>query len=387
MPARDIQPVAPRPRILVVITHPVGGIQTWCKYYYRHPDFRGYDLEIIAPQSDECLQLQRALQPLGISVTGTGRSVKDFALLTWKRIARGGWAMVHAQGFTAGIICAPIARLFGIPCLVSQHDVILDTQYADFKGKLVRHALRVALALSTRIHSVSESAAENLRHVVHGSQAVMKRVTVIANGIDSKLFFEAPAANLRADLGLDPHDFVIGFFGRFMAQKGFSTLIEAVRELLGRPEPLPRRIVVVAVGGGGYRAREERTITALGLQANVRFIDFVPVVASLIKAVDVVAVPSLWEACGIIAMEALVCGTPLIVSNCGGLAEVTAQTPATQFPMQDAAALARALEDHIRTDHTTAAREFAQTAATRYSADRLAADVAALYRELTARGH
>jgi glycosyltransferase involved in cell wall biosynthesis len=274
-----------------------------------------------------------------------------------------------------------------VPCLVSQHDVILDTQYSDAKGKLVRGSLRVALALATRIHSVSESSAANLRKVVHGRRATMKRVTVINNGIDSKLFYAAPPANLRADLGLDPNDFVIGFFGRFMAQKGFSTLIDAIRELLGRAPPLPRRIVVVAVGGGGYRAREERTIASLGLQANVRFIDFVPVVASLIKAVDVVAVPSLWEACGIIAMEALVCGTPLIVSNCDGLVEVTAQTPATVFPMQDSAALARAIEDHIHTDHSTAAREFAETAATRYSADRLAAEVAALYRELTDRGH
>jgi len=387
MTGQDSKSVAPRPRVLVVITHPVGGIQTWCKYYYRHSAFRGYDLEILAPLSEECLQLQRAMQALDIPVRPTGNTVKDFALLVWKAIARGGWAMVHAQGFTAGIICAPVARLFGVPCLVSQHDVILDTQYSDLKGKLIRGSLRVAMAMSTRIHSVSQSAADNLRKAVHGRKATMRRVTVIANGIDSKLFYEAPPASLRADLGLEPNDFVVGFFGRFMAQKGFSTLIEAVRELLERSPPLPRRIVVVAVGGGGFRAREERTIAALGLQTHVRFIDFVPVVASLIKSVDVVAVPSLWEACGIIAMEALVCGTPLIVSDCSGLVEVTTNTPATVFPMQDSKALARAIETHIRTNHYTAAREFAETAATRYSADRLAADVAALYRELTDRGH
>jgi glycosyltransferase involved in cell wall biosynthesis len=387
MPVQDTTSVASRPRILVVITHPVGGIQTWCKYYYRHPDFRAYDLEILAPHSEECQQLQRAMQALGIPVKATGSSVKSFATLTWKAISRGDWAMVHAHGFTAGIICTPVAKLFGVPCLVSQHDVILDTQYANAKGRLIRASLRLSLALSTRIHSVSASAAENLRKVVRGRKATMRRVTIIGNGIDSKLFYEARSASLRADLGLHPDDFVVGFFGRFMAQKGFSTLIEAVRELLGRTPSLPRRVVVVAVGGGGFRAREERTIAALGLQDNVRFIDFVPVVASLIKAVDVVAVPSLWEACGIIAMEALVCGTPLIVSDCSGLVEVTAETPATVVPMQDSAALARAIEDHLRIDRRPAARQFAQIAATRYSADRLAAEVAALYRELTDRGH
>jgi glycosyltransferase involved in cell wall biosynthesis len=371
----------------VAITHPVGGIQTWCKYYYRHSLFRQYDIEMIAPMSEECLHLQKAMQPLGIPVRVTGSSIKNFALQTWRSIAGGRWDLVHAHGFTAGDICAPVARLFGVPCLVTQHDVILDSQYNDLKGKLIRAATRISLALATRIHSVSESAAANLRVVLHGRKATCKRITVIANGIDSKSFYEAPVADLRSDLGLDANDFLVGFFGRYMNQKGFVTLIDAIQLLLARTPPLSRRIVVVAVGSGAYRAREERKIAALGLQANVRFIDFRPLVASLLKAVDVIAVPSLWEACGLIAMEALVCGTPLISSNCDGLAEVTAQTPATLFPMKDAAALAAAIEAHIVTDHRPAAREFAQAAAKRYSADPLAADVAALYEELIARGH
>lgn len=371
----------------MAITYPVGGIQTWCKYFYRHPLFRRYDLEIIAPLSDECLHLQKSMEPLGIPVRVTDSSIKNFAWQTWRSIASGRWDLVHAHGFTAGDICAPVARLFNVPCLITQHDVILASQYNDFSGKLVRAATRISLALATRIHSVSESAAANLRVVVHNRQATMKRVKVIANGIDSKAFYEAPVADLRAELGLAASDFMVGFFGRYMKQKGFVTLMDALQLLMARTPPLARRIVIVAVGSGAYRTSEERKVAALGLQANVRFIDFRPLVASLLKAVDVIAVPSLWEACGLIAMEALVCGTPLIASNCDGLAEVTAGTPATQFPMEDAAALAAAIEAHLATDHRPAAREFAESAAKRYSADPLAADVAALYEELLALGH
>jgi len=371
----------------VAITHPVGGIQTWCKYYYRHPRFREFDIEMIAPLSEECLHLQKAMEPLGIPVRVTASTIPNFAWETWRSIVNGRWDLVHAHGFTAGDICAPVARLFEVPCLVTQHDVILDSQYNDFKGKLIRAATRISLALATRIHSVSESSAANLAVVVHDRKATMDRVTVIANGIDSKAFYAAPVADLRSELGLNADDFLIGFFGRYMKQKGFVTLMDALQLLLARTPPLARRPVIVAVGSGAYRTSEERKVAALGLQANVRFIDFRPLVASLLKAVDVIAVPSLWEACGLIAMEALVCGTPLIASNCDGLAEVTARTPATQFPMEDAAALAAAIEAHLATDHRPAAREFAESAAKRYSADPLAADVAALYEELLARGH
>jgi glycosyltransferase involved in cell wall biosynthesis len=369
--------------------HPVGGIQTWCRYYYRHARFRDYDIEIIAPRSPECELLREMMQPLGISVRMTGVSLREFATSTWVAIATGRWDLVHAHGFSAGLICTFVARLFAVPCLVTQHEVVLEDQYVDTAGKLIRAATRVALALATRIHAVSEAAAANLRLLVRGRKATCDRITVISNGIDSSLFLDTPAGDLRAELGLGRDDFLIGFFGRFMMPKGFATLIDAVDLLCKQSPPPPRRIVVVAVGSGAYRAREERKIAALGLQANFRFLDFrpLPVVASLIKAVDVVAVPSLWEACGLIAMETLTCGTPLICSNCDALVEVTLQTPATLFPVKDAAALARAIESHTVVDHRPAAREYAPIAAQRYSAESVALQMAELYQELVDRGH
>ena len=117
----------------MAITYPVGGIQTWCKYYYRHPRFRQFDIEIIAPMSEECLHLQKSMEPLGIPVRVTASAIRNFAWETWRSIVNGRWDLVHAHGFTAGDICAPVARLFEVPCLVTQHDVILDSQYNDFK--------------------------------------------------------------------------------------------------------------------------------------------------------------------------------------------------------------------------------------------------------------
>lgn len=364
------------------ITHPVGGIRTWCKYYYAHPRFRQFDIEILAPSSEECLELQRTMQPLNIPVRTTTGSLRSFALQICLSIASGRWDLVHAHGFTAAVISAPLALLFRRPCLVTQHEVILESQYRDLRGRLIRAAIRVALALVTRIHCVSESAADNLRKLVAQRPATCRLITVIGNGIDSDSFATAVPADLRAILPSEQHDFLVGFFGRFMNPKGFRILVEALRRLLARRPPIPRRPVVVAVGSGAFRAREERSIAALGLKENVRFIDFTPNVAGLIKGVDVVAVPSLWEACGLIAMEALVCGSPVICSTCDGLLEVTAGTPATLVPVGDPGALADALYSHMTADHRSAARAYAASAAERFRAAPLAARVASLYEEL-----
>jgi glycosyltransferase involved in cell wall biosynthesis len=329
--------------------------------------------------------LEEAMQPFGIGVRRVAGSKSAFAAEIWRAIATRRWDLVHAHGFTAAVVCAPIARLVGIPVLFTQHEVIRDDQYRNFRGEILRGTIRAGLALTTRIHSVSESAAANLRKLAHGRAGTCRRIVVVPNGIDAKRFAEAAPVDVRAELSLGPEAFIIGFFGRFMKPKGFGVLIEALRQLVGR-SPGDRYPVVVAVGSGGFRAREERAITRLGLTPNVRFLGFRSDVAGLIKGVDVVAVPSLWEACGLIAMETLVCGTPLICSDCDGLAEVASGSPATVIPTENAEALADALAHHMRHDHLPAASEYAPAAAERFSADLPAERIATLYRELRRKG-
>lgn len=377
-------PLPRRPKVLVPITHPVGGIQTWCKYHYKHPRFRSFDIELMVPRSAAATQLQEAMQVSAVSVRCTGGSTKAFAAAIWRSIASGDWDLIHAHGFTAAVMCAPVARIFRRNVLVTQHDVILDTQYTDMRGQVIRATIRAALSLANCIHSVSEAAAGNLRRLMGDRQASL-RLAVVRNGIDARQFTAAVPADVRAEFSLQPEDFVIGFFGRFMKQKGFSTLIDALRRVLAREPRGRRRPVILAVGSGGFRAREEREVRAAGLENHVRFTDFRADIAGLIKGVDVVAVPSLWEACGVIAMEALACGTPLICSNCDGLAEVAAGTPATLVPIGDSAELAEAIALHMRNDQRPAARQYAPVAAERYSADISAEKIAALYAEIISR--
>ena len=68
---------------------------------------------------------------------------------------------------------------------------------------------------------------------------------------------------MRAELGIDPHTFLVGFFGRFMAQKGFRTLVDAIG-LLQRAQDTPN-ITVLAVGSGGFIREDKDYIQGLGL--------------------------------------------------------------------------------------------------------------------------
>jgi glycosyltransferase involved in cell wall biosynthesis len=152
--------------------------------------------------------------------------------------------------------------------------------------------------------------------------------------------------------------------GRFMEQKGFTHLLQAL-EILCR-QGTPRPFHLVAVGSGDCRRESEREIIARGVMKHVSVLDFVPDILPLLLQLDVLVVPSLWEASSLLSMEAMSVGIPVLGSNCIGLREVLAGTPARQFRAGDVGDLVRALREVLAEPGTAAARAFAARARTRF---------------------
>lgn len=93
---------------------------------------------------------------------------------------------------------------------------------------------------------------------------------------------------------------------------------------------------------------------------------YVADVASTLKGLDVVVIPSLWEACPLLPMEVMVAGIPLIGTNCIGLREVLIDTPSIIVPARDSLALSKALLEEMINSSAVKFKEFAPVAATRF---------------------
>jgi glycosyltransferase involved in cell wall biosynthesis len=174
---------------------------------------------------------------------------------------------------------------------------------------------------------------------------------------------------LRQELGLPSDGFLIGFLGRFMSQKGFRYLVDALAAMV-QTKGLPRRSILLTFGDDGFIREEREAVTKRGLRKVVHFLPFVPDIASTLKGLDVVVMPSLWEACPLLPMEAMVAGVPVIGTNCIGLREVLQDTPAKVVPTRDGVALAEALIHEMKDPTTSAARAFVAEAADRFEVKR-----------------
>lgn len=141
-----------------------------------------------------------------------------------------------------------------------------------------------------------------------------KLVSVIPHGVDPVTFCKKDVTPLRRRLGLDGQ-FVVGYVGRIIPEKGLDTLISAL-------ELLPKRCTVLFVGNGPDRSRLEAMIEARGLQDRVRWVPWVASeeVAEYMNALDVMALPSRttprWqEYFGRVLIEAMSCETCVVGSD------------------------------------------------------------------------
>lgn len=158
-------------------------------------------------------------------------------------------------------------------------------------------------------------------------------VTVVYNGIDSdELEFGE-----RANLGLPPGALAIGFVGRLETRKGLLDLARAWPIISS--EIVNAHLIIVGTGPDEHKARE-----LFGAAPRMHWLGYRSDVPAVLRALDMIAVPSHWEGFGLVAAEALAAGVPVVAANASSLPEiVTDGVHGRLVPPRDPESLASAL--------------------------------------------
>jgi glycosyltransferase involved in cell wall biosynthesis len=139
---------------------------------------------------------------------------------------------------------------------------------------------------------------------------------------------------------------VIGAIGRMVEEKGFPTLLEAFTILLARGVDAE----LVLIGEGPLLSRCQQQAGKIG-PARVRFLGEVPQARRIFSGFDIIVQPSHAEGLGLVPIEAMLAGVPVIASDVGGLPEVVVHgETGLLVPPQNAVALADALQLLVQKD-------------------------------------
>lgn len=338
-------------KILTVIRHPVGGIRTYLKYTYGRLSAEKYAFTVVTVKNEEAEVITKDLAHLDLKVIEVDGKYSLPALMSkvFSLLYKEKFDLIHSQGFTAGALAVMANLLPGLRHMITSHDVFREDQFSSRSGFLKKRGLEILLDRADMIQSVSHDAQENLLAYFPSLSRKKDQLTVVLNGISTRDFSEnteGSRLHLRKELGLKDEAVLFGFLGRFMPQKGFIELIDAVEALSKDPE-VSGRFKIVAVNDGAFIREYKAIIREKGLSDYFIFYGFTPDVAKIMQELTAVVIPSLWEACPILPMEAFVLGCPVIASDCIGLREVISGTPAAVVKTKDVYSLADTLKQTI----------------------------------------
>lgn len=373
--------------ILTVVRHPIGGIITYLKYVYPYLDRDRFRITVVAPATPQATSALAAMPGVRadlISPQGPWTLIRLFFRVTY-RLATGSYAVWHSQGATAGMLMGLLSFVYRCPHVITFHETFDRNSLSGRFAPLKRRILAFLFARADVINVVTEDARINLIESFPELAAMQDRVVVIHNGVDVAYLTAPPtvADELRQRLKIPTDAHVLGYFGRFMPEKGFPVLIDAMN-LLVRSDP-ETQYVVVAVGSGAYEREYRSRVRAFGLDARFRFLEYQSDVRWIYRQIDAIVIPSWREAFALVAAEALILGVPVVASSCIGLREVLQGSPAILVEPGNAESLANGIVRSMDSDLVLQTNNYAPSARETFDSSHTATKLAEVFSQLMGR--
>ncbi len=303
-------------RLALVITElEVGGAERCLSNLARHIDRSRYEPQIysLAPRPrsprDELVKL---LEAENIRVEFLGVTRKQQLWSAVKRM-REAWIrqppdVVQSMLFHANVVTALAARGTGHLSRWCSGIRVADP------ARIRQFTERIALRPAARVVCVSQQVASFAQTRLHVPE---EKLEVIPNGIDVQVWQAATPASLES-LGVKPGHRAITCISRLAAQKGIDDLLRMAPRLL---QELPRHDLLL-VGDGAEAGPLKSLAARLGLGSRVHFCGWQSNIPGILKASDLLVLPSRWEGMPNVLLEAMACQRPVVCNQVEGVQEV-----------------------------------------------------------------
>lgn len=266
---------------------------------------------------------------------------------------KGRYDIIHSNYWLSGVAGLSLKEYLGIPQVHTFHSLgSVKARETKREGLHLLRRLEAEKQIVQGVCHLVATAPEERASLMRDYGARDERITLIPCGVDTKLFHPGDRHLSKALLGLTGKKVVL-YVGRQEENKGLGTLLAAL-EVLGKDNPCFFQDMQVLIVGGDVQDKNhlEEKLLARGLAGWVTAVRAKPQeeLALYYRAAEVCVVPSYYETFGLVAVEAMACGTPVIASRVGGLKftvvdGVTGYLVPPRDPEALAARLARVLSD------------------------------------------
>ncbi|RPJ41258.1 MAG: glycosyltransferase family 1 protein, partial [Chloroflexi bacterium] len=241
--------------------------------------------------------------------------------------------LIHSHYWMSGIAAEQLRQRWSVPVVHMFHTLGLmknrvAQSAAEMEGDYRANGEAQVLAMADRIIAATLAEESQLQFLYHADQS---KIVVIPPGVDVSHFYPIAPDEAKCAIGVPEDESMLLFVGRIEPLKGVDTLIRAIALMHqnGVARQFPHYLAVI---GGDPKVKTRAMNTEMArLQALSRELGLEDLVLFLGKrsqqslpyyysAANVLIMPSHYESFGMVALEAMACGTPVVASQVGGLA-------------------------------------------------------------------
>ena len=211
------------------------------------------------------------------------------------------------------------------------------------------------------------------------SYGIRNRFEIVPNVVNTGIFYPPSSLNEGGRKGIK-HLLLAAVLG---SPKGIPYLLEALSQLREERQDF----ILDIVGDGPNRSEYEELTTKLGLDGIVKFhgLKTPEEVAEFMRGCDFYVQPSLWETFGIVYIEAMACGKPVVASKLPALEEIINEDTGILVPPGDVEALKSAIAYMLDNCHSYSAQKLARYARKRFSYETVARMLNEIYEDVMLR--
>jgi len=226
--------------------------------------------------------------------------------------------LIHSHYWLSGMLGIWAQETWKCPHVVMFHSLGAVKNQTGIGGPEPEIRIATENAVIKTCHRILAPTQREKERLINFYGATPDKIGVVPCGVDLELFYPMDQAAARLQLGFNPDDTLALFVGRFDSMKGLDRLIEAMRYLKHR-----RHLRLIIVGGDGIHTPEGEKLLVLartyGVEESIAFIGRIEQkdLPPYYNVADVMVMPSHYESFGLVSLEALACGIPVVATPVG----------------------------------------------------------------------
>ncbi|MEA5115724.1 MAG: glycosyltransferase [Geobacteraceae bacterium] len=338
---------------------------------------RFYPVVVIGGPGWVCAELRKnGIEPIFINSKGAF----NFSYLRGlvKTIRENKIDIIQSHLLGANLYSCLAGLLCNVPVVSTFHgfvDINSMERFYALKSKIISFGSEKIIFVSKKL----------LEYYVKQKRMPASKSITIYNGIDIRVFKPCRDDSIRKKLELESNQILVGAIGNIRSAKGYEYLLAAARLVIDRRPQI--RFVIAGEGSGEIYHSLLEVRKNLNLEKQVNFLGFVSDTSKLLNNLDLFVLSSISEGFSISTIEAMACGIPVVVTQCGGPEEIIENgLSGIVVPPRDPSLLANAIIRSVENNSRSANEACAKRCKDAFSISKMINDYIELYNSILEKG-